>query len=115
MDTDAPKKTAKLPFKPTALRKQASRKSQDSKDGAKIDSLDFFKRSEELKPLLTAEAKKRARREAEREARNRKSTSVEKHDKPDNASDHELSNSQKKRRVDEEQDDDMYDCTPPPR
>jgi len=113
MDAEPPKKTTKLPFKRTALRRQASHKSNEQ-DGAKSNSLDFFNRSRELQPLLTAEAQKRARREAEKEARNRKSPTAEKHDRPDGAGDNELSNSQKKRRMDEEQEDDMYDCTPPP-
>jgi hypothetical protein len=120
MGAESPKKPTKLPFKRTARRQPRT----SNEDGTKTDPLEFFNRSAELQPLLTAEAKKRAHREAEKEAReaereaarNRKSASAEKHDGYDEASDIELANSQKKRRTNEkkDEDDDMYDCTPPP-
>jgi hypothetical protein len=110
MDPSPQKKATKLPFKRTALKAK--------KSTGDVDPVDFFNRSAEIQPLLTADAKKRARREAEKEARTRQSPSVEKHDRSDDETgENDAPNSQKKRRTDGggQSEDDMYDCTPPPR
>lgn len=76
--TPAPPKAKKLPFKPTALRRSASKfvapanhgKAQDD------DGLDLFRRSKEMQPIMEADRERRLKKKQRLEEERRKAAAT---------------------------------------
>lgn len=76
--TPAPPKAKKLPFKPTALRRSASKfvapvnhgKAQDD------DGLDLFRRSKEMRPIMEADRERRLKKKQKLEEERRKAAAT---------------------------------------